>query len=53
MNNEKPKAEQERKTGRISIKENLTEKKAVIKQKGRAKKDVPEKGMEKKSEGEI
>jgi len=46
LNNEKPKAEQERKAGRISIKEKLAEKKAVIEQRDKAGKEVPEKGTE-------
>ena len=53
LNNEKPKAEQERKAGRISIKEKLAEKKAVIEQRDKSEKEVPEKGTEKKSEREI
>lgn len=53
LNNEKPKEEQERRSGRISIKEKLAEKKAVIEQRGRVEKEVPEKGTEKKSEREI
>ena len=47
LNNEKPK--EEKQTGRISIKEKLAEKKAVIEQRD---KEVPEKGAEKKSERE-
>ena len=53
LNNEKPKAEQERKAGRISIKEKLAEKKAVIEQRDRAGKELPEKETEKKTEREI
>ena len=53
LNNEKPKAEQERKAGRISIKEKLAEKKAVIEQRDRSGKEVPEKETEKKTEREI
>ncbi len=53
LNNEKPKAEQERKSGRISVKEKLAEKKVVIEQRDKAGKDVPEKGTEKKSGREI
>ncbi len=53
LNNEKPKAEQERKAGRISIKEKLAEKKAVIEQRDKSEKEAPEKGTEKKSEREI
>ena len=53
LNNEKPKAEQERKSDRISVKEKLAEKKAVIEQRDKAGKDVSEKGTEKKSGREI
>ena len=53
LNNEKPKEEKEKQTGRISIKEKLAEKKAVTRQRGRIEKEVPEKGTEKKSEREI
>ena len=51
LNNEKPK--EEKQAGRISIKEKLAEKKAVIEQKDKAEREVPEKGTEKKSEREI
>lgn len=51
LNNEKPK--EEKQTGRISIKEKLAEKKAVIEQRDKGEKEVPEKGTEKKSEREI
>ena len=51
LNNEKPK--EEKQTGRISIKEKLAEKKAVIEQRDKAEREVPEKGTEKKSEREI
>lgn len=53
LNNEKPKEEKEKQTGRISIREKLAEKKAVIEQRDRSEKEVPEKGTEKKSEREI
>ncbi len=53
LNNEKPKEEKEKQTGRISIKEKLAEKKAVIEQRDKSEKKVPEKGTEKKSEREI
>jgi len=53
LNNEKPKEEKEKQTGRISIKEKLAEKKAVTRQRNRSEKEVPEKGAEKKSEREI
>ena len=51
LNNEKPK--EEKQAGRISIKEKLAEKKAVIEQRDKSDKEVPEKGTEKKSEREI
>ncbi len=51
LNNEKPK--EEKQTGRVSIKEKLAEKKAVIEQRNKAEREVPEKGTEKKSEREI
>ena len=53
LNNEKPKEEKEKQTGRISIKEKLAEKKAVIEQRDKLEKEAPEKGTEKKSEREI
>lgn len=53
LNNEKPKEEKEHKAGRVSVKEKLAEKKAVIEQRGSTEKEVPEKGTEKKSEREI
>ena len=53
LNNEKPKEEKEKQTGRISIKEKLAEKKAVIEQRDKSEKEVPEKGTEKKSEREM
>ena len=49
----KTKEEKEHKTGRVSIKEKLAEKKAVIEQRDKSEKEVPEKGTEKKSEREI
>ena len=51
LNNEKPK--EEKQSGRISIKEKLAEKKAVIEQRDKSEKEAPEKGTEKKSEREI
>ena len=51
LNNEKPK--EEKQSGRISIKEKLAEKKAVIEQRDKSEKKAPEKGTEKKSEREI
>ena len=51
LNNEKPK--EEKQTGRVSIKEKLAEKKAVIEQRDKAEREIPEKGTEKKSEREI
>ena len=53
LNNEKPKEEKEHKAGRVSIKEKLAEKKAVIEQRDKSGKEAPEKGTEKKSEREI
>ena len=53
LNNEKPKEEKEKQTGRVSIKDKLAEKKAVIEQRDKSEKEVPEKGTEKKSEREI
>ena len=53
LNNEKPKEEKEKQSGRISIKEKLVEKKAVIEQRDKSEKEVPEKGTEKKSEREM
>ena len=53
LNNEKPKEEKEKQTGRVSIREKLAEKKAVIEQRDKPGKEVPEKGTEKKSEREI
>ncbi len=53
LNNEKPKEEKEKQTGRISIKEKLAEKKAVIEQRDKSEKEVPDKGTAKKSEREM
>lgn len=53
LNNKKPKEDKEHKAGSISIKEKLAEKKAVIEQRDRAGKEVPEKETEKKTEREI
>ena len=53
LNNEKPKEEKEKQSGRISIKEKLAEKKEVTRQRDKAEREVPEKGTEKKSEREI
>ena len=53
LNNEKPKEEKEKQSGRISIKEKLAEKKEVSRQRDKAEREVPEKGTEKKSEREI
>lgn len=53
LNNEKPKEEKEKQTGRVSIREKLAEKKAFIEQRDKSEKEVPEKGTEKKSEREI
>ena len=51
LNNEKPK--EEKQMGRISIKEKLAEKKAVIGQRDKSEKEAPEKGTDKKSGREI
>lgn len=48
LNNEKTK--EKKQTGRISIKEKLSEKRAVVKQKDRTEKEAAEKGAEKKTE---
>mgnify|MGYP002510609967 FL=1 len=53
LNNEKPKEEKEKQSGRISIKEKLAEKKEVTRQRDKAEREVPEKETEKKSEREI
>ena len=53
LNNEKPKEEKEKQSGRISIKEKLAEKKEVTRQRDKAEREAPEKGTEKKSEREI
>lgn len=53
LNNEKPKTEQESRTGRISVKEKLAEKKAATRQKDKAEKSIPEKETEKKSQREM
>lgn len=54
LNNEKPKKEEERSSGRISVKEKLAEKKAVIKQRDKnGEKTLPEKDTEKKFQREI
>ncbi len=49
LNNEKPK--EEKKTGRISIKEKLAEKKAVTRQRDKSEKEVSEKETEKNQRG--
>ena len=54
LNNEKPKKEEERSSGRISVKEKLAEKKAVIEQRDKnGEKTLPEKDTEKKFQREI
>ena len=53
LNNEKPKEEKGHKEGRVSIKEKLAEKRAVIEQRDKSGKEVPEKETEKKTEREI
>ena len=51
LNNEKPKEEKEKQTGRISIKEKLAEKKAVTRQRDKSEKEVSEKETEKNQRG--
>ena len=53
LNNGAEKKEQEHTKGRISIKEKLAEKKAVIEQKDKAERTSPEKETEKKSQREM
>ena len=53
LNNGAEKKEQEQTKGRISIKEKLAEKKAVIEQRDRAERTSPEKETEKKSQREM
>lgn len=53
LNNGAEKKEQEQSKGRISIKEKLAEKKAVIEQRDRAERNSPEKETEKKSQREM
>ena len=54
LNNEKPKKEEERSSGRISVKEKLAEKKAVIEQRDKnGEKTLSEKDTEKKFQKEI
>ena len=53
LNNEAEKKEQEQTKGRISIKEKLAEKKAVIEQRDKAERTSPEKKTEKKSQREM
>ena len=53
LNNGAEKKEQEQTKGRISIKEKLAEKKAVIEQRDRAEHTSPEKETEKKSQREM
>lgn len=53
LNNGAEKKEQEQTKGRISIKEKLAEKKAVIEQKDKAERTSPEKETEKKSQREM
>ena len=52
LNNGAEKKEQEQTKGRISIKEKLAEKKAVIEQRDKAERTSPEKETEKKSQRE-
>ena len=51
--NEKPKKEEERLPGRISIREKLEEKKAVIENRDKGQRILPEKEAEKKSQREM
>ena len=53
LNNEKPKEEKEKQSGRISIKEKLAEKKEVTWQREKAEREVPEGNREKIREGDI
>ena len=53
LNNGAEKKEQEQIKGRISIKEKLAEKKAVIEQRDKAERTSPEKETEKKSQREM
>ena len=53
LNNGAEKKEQEQTKGRISIKEKLAEKKAVIEQRDKAERTLPEKETEKKSQREM
>ena len=53
LNNEKSKKEEKRSTGRISIKEKLAEKKAMIEHRDKGEKLSPDKDAEKKSHREI
>ena len=53
LNNEKSKKEEERSPGRISIKEKLAEKKAMIEKKDKDEKSVMEKDTEKKQQREM
>lgn len=53
LNNGAEKKEQEQTKGRISIKEKLAEKKAVIEQRDKAERTSPEKETEKKSQREM
>ncbi len=53
LNNEKPKKEEERSSGRISIKEKLAEKKAMIEHHDKGEKLLPVKESEKKLHREI
>ncbi|MBQ5675921.1 MAG: DUF4316 domain-containing protein, partial [Lachnospiraceae bacterium] len=53
LNNEKSKKEEERSPGRISIKEKLAEKKAMIEHRDKGEKLSPDKDAEKKSHREI
>ena len=53
LNNDSSKKEEKRVQGRISVKEKLAEKKAIIEQRDMGSKSVPEKDTEKKNQREI
>ena len=53
LNNDSSQKEEKRVQGRISVKEKLAEKKAIIEQRDMGSKSVPEKDTEKKNQREI
>lgn len=53
LNNDASPKEEKRVPGRISVKEKLAEKKAIIEQKDKVGKPMPEKDTEKKNQREI